>query len=60
MEERSNNRRWVSRPKEAGIEPDTLVDERLRSCKEEREDNSGGKNERFKNVLGREIEMTLF
>lgn len=40
--------------------PETLVEERLRSCRDDREDSCWGREERLRNVLGREREMTLF
>lgn len=39
--------------------PEILVEERLRSCREEREESCKGKEERLRNVLGREREITL-
>lgn len=60
LEERSKRRRFVSWPKEGGIVPEMLVEERLSSCNEEREESCGGREERLRNVLGREMEMTLF
>lgn len=39
LEERSRTRRLVSWPKDGGIAPETLVDERLRSCRDEREES---------------------
>ena len=50
----------MNKPKEGGIEPEILVEERLRSCREEREDSCEGSEERLRNVLGREREITLF
>jgi hypothetical protein len=50
----------MNKPKEGGIDPEILVEERLRSCREEREDSCEGSEERLRNVLGREREITLF
>lgn len=36
------------------------MEERFRSWRDEREERDGGRDERFRNVLGREIEITLF
>lgn len=60
LEERSKSLRWVSRPNEGGIAPEILVEERLTSCREEREESCEGSEERLRNVLGREREITLF
>lgn len=60
LEERSRRWRWVSWPNEGGMGPETLVEERLRSCRDEREESCGGREERLRNVLGRDREMTLF
>lgn len=59
LEERSRRRRCVSLPNDGGMVPETLVEERLRSCKYEREESCVGREERLRNVLGREREMTL-
>lgn len=60
LEERSKSLRRVSWPNEGRIVPEIFVEERLRSCREEREESCGGKEDRLRNVLGREREMTLF
>lgn len=39
LEERSRRRRLVSWPKDGGMVPETLVEERLRSCRDEREES---------------------
>nr|GME04775.1 hypothetical protein TSUD_42450 [Ipomoea batatas] len=44
---------------DGGIEPEMLVEERLRSCRDEREESCGGKDERLRKVLGIESEITL-
>lgn len=36
-----------------------FVEERLRSCRDEREESEGGREERLRKVFGRETEMTL-
>jgi hypothetical protein len=41
------------------MEPETLVEERLRSCRDEREESCEGRDERLRNMLGRDTEMTL-
>lgn len=50
----------MRRPNEGGMKPETLVEERLRSWREEREESCEGSEERLRNVSGRESEMTLF
>lgn len=60
LEERSRRRRLLSCPKEGGIVPEMLVEERLRSWRDEREESSEGKEERLRKMLGREREITLF
>lgn len=60
FEERSRRRRCGKEPNDGGIWPEILVDERLRSCREEREESCGGIKERLRNVFGIEREMTLF
>lgn len=40
--------------------PEILVEERLRSCSDEREASCEGIEERLRNMLGREREITLF
>lgn len=41
------------------MEPEMFVEERLRSWREEREEREEGREERLRNVLGIEREMTL-
>lgn len=41
------------------MEPEMLVEERLRSWREERDEREEGREERLRNVLGIETEMTL-
>lgn len=59
FEERSRRRRWESWPKEGGIEPDMLVEDRLRSCRDDKEESWEGREERLRKVSGIEREMTL-
>lgn len=40
--------------------PEMLVEERLRSWRDEREESCGGREERLRKILGRESEITLF
>lgn len=47
-------------PKVGGIEPEILVEERLRSCREEREESCEGREEILRNMLGSDREITLF
>lgn len=60
FEERSRRRRCGNEPNDGGIWPEMLVDERLRSWREERDESCGGIEERLRNVFGIEREMTLF
>ena len=46
-------------PNEAGIEPDMLVVDRFRNCREESEESCVGSDERFRNVFGSDSEITL-
>lgn len=50
----------MSMPNEGGIVPETLVEERLSSCRYERDDSFGGSEVRLRNVFGSESEITLF
>lgn len=60
FDERSSSRRCGKEPNDGGIWPEMLVEERLRSWREEREESCGGREERLRNVLGIERDITLF
>ena len=60
LEEISRRRRLERRPREGGIGPDRLVEERLRNWRDERVESEGGNVERLRKVLGSESEMTLW
>lgn len=60
FEDRSKRRSWEKEPKEAGMVPEMLVVERLRSWRDEREEREEEREERLRNVSGIEREITLF
>lgn len=59
FDEMSRRRRWESWPKEGGMEPDVLVEDRLRSCRYDKEESWEGREERLRKVSGIDNEMTL-
>lgn len=59
FEDRSRRWRLDSWPNEGGIGPEMFVEERFSSCREEREESEGGREERLRKVFGREMEITL-